>query len=67
MPLPAVATRLSGFMVIVFLAAILWEIFEVWAGVPMAANYTLDTIVDIAMGLVGGFVGYYLGRTLAAL
>ncbi len=51
----------------VILAVVVWELFEVWAGIPIEADYGLDTAIDVALGLLGGHVGYYLGDRLSAL
>lgn len=55
------------FMLAVIAVAMGWELFELWAGVPMYGVYALDTSLDILMGTIGGAVGWYLGRSLATL
>lgn len=52
---------------IVLIVAITWEVFEVWAGIPIEQDYLLDTVTDLALGLCGGVVGYALGERLSAL
>ncbi len=66
-PVPLLANSLGGFLLVVLAIAIGWEVFEVWVGIAMAPNYVLDTSVDIVMGLLGCFVGFYLGRALHTL
>lgn len=39
-------------------ASVFWEIFEFKAGIVfVASNYTLDTFLDISMGLTGALIG----------
>ena len=35
-----------------------WELFEVWAGVPIEKKYLSDTVVDLSMGILGALSGY---------
>lgn len=60
-------TWLSTFVVlgIVCVVAIVWEMFEFYAGVPFAADYYPDTALDIVMGLAGGFIGHYMGKKMS--
>lgn len=52
----------------VIIVALVWEIFEVQFGIAVpAANYQLDTLLDILSGVVGGFVGFLLGHSLRKL
>ncbi len=55
--------------IICFLIAVMisWEVFELWAGVPMLANYRFDTSIDIISGLLGGGVGYFVAKRLNTL
>jgi len=59
----------SPILILFFLLAVMvaWETFEVWAGIPMEANYRFDTTIDIVAGLVGGWVGYAVASRLKAL
>lgn len=55
---------------LVFLVAVLWEVFEVKAGIPNYPNpsdYWFDTIKDICMGMCGGTLGYIIGNSLRNL
>ena len=47
---------------------ILWEVFEVTAGVPMESNYVLDTVLDLSMDVAGSLaasVAYARARLLS--
>jgi zinc transporter ZupT len=35
-----------------------WEIFEVWAGIPIYESYARDTVSDFVMDLLGGALLY---------
>ena len=58
------ALPLFVFLIFVMVA---WEVFEVWAGIPMLDNYRLDTTIDILMGFVGGIIGYVVAKRLDTL
>ncbi len=47
--------------------ALIWELFEVVIGMPIDAGYVLDTGTDICMGLLGGYLGYFVGNSLRSL
>ena len=65
---PGRALRLSIIITFVFLVAVAWEAFEVWAGISMnEPGYALDTVLDLIMGLSGGGVGYFVGRNVRDL
>lgn len=66
-PLPRWLFRPIPFLSSVLLIALLWEVFELWAGIPIEADYILDTSIDLLLGLTGGFLGYRLGRLLGEL
>lgn len=52
----------------VLLIAISWELFEVWAGIPLdEPGYLLDTASDLILGLVGGTIGYLVASRLKEL
>jgi len=34
-----------------------WEVFEVWAGIPIKDGHTLDTVFDILMDISGASIG----------
>lgn len=55
---------MSGVIIVV----LAWEILEFQLGiVEPAANFQLDTLLDIALGTIGGFVGFLLGHSLRKL
>lgn len=51
-------------MSIVVFVMVAWEIFEVWAGVPMLEDYVFDTALDMTMGFIGGILGFFLAKRL---
>ena len=52
-------------MVIVF--AMVWEVYELFIGIPIEDNYVIDTLTDLSMGILGGLVGYGIGINLRKL
>ena len=54
-------------LVLVLGVALLWEVFEFAVGIPVEANYLVDTGIDIVMGLLGGITGYIVGNSLRKL
>ena len=46
----------------VLVVGTLWELFEFWGGIngPQEPDYIADTILDFAMDLLGGAVGYFI-------
>jgi hypothetical protein len=66
-PVPAIVFRLAAFMAVVLSVVVLWEIFELWAGVPVEDDFFFDTAVDMILGLFGGFLGFHLGKRLGTL
>lgn len=65
------ARLLSGTLLqilsIVVVVMIMWEIFEVWAGIPIYDNYVYDTALDLMMGFIGGLVGFYIAKRMKTL
>ena len=53
----------------VIIVILLWELFEFFVvGIPLnAPGIVFDTVLDIAMGMVGGFVGFLVGHNLRHL
>ena len=52
----------------VLIAALMWELFEIQIGIPLLQNgFGLDMLKDIADGLVGGAVGYFVGQKMVTL
>jgi hypothetical protein len=54
-------------LLLVFSIALVWEGFELFAGVPMESDFVFDTSLDIVMGLLGGIIGFSIGNSLRAL
>ena len=52
----------------VLVVGILWEVFEYKIGIPfLELNYTTDTVGDLIMDILGGVIGYGMGRALDTL
>jgi len=66
-PLPRFMTKFGPVILSVCIVGIMWEAFEVWAGIPMEHDYFADTALDLVMDLVGGVVGYFVGSRLIQL
>lgn len=48
--------------------ALLWEAYDLLIGVPIEREgFVLDTITDLLMGFVGGYVGYIVGNSIRKL
>lgn len=54
-------------LLVVLMVSLGWEVFEIYAGVPIEANFAGDTIVDLVMDMLGGIVGYIIGYSLSSL
>lgn len=52
---------------LVLTVALVWEAFDFFAGIPIYDDYLTDTLTDIAMGLLGGSMGYVIGNSLRRL
>jgi len=53
----------------VIVTTLLWDIFEIFVvGIPLETpGLALDTGIDVAMGTIGGFVGFLVGHSLRRL
>ena len=52
----------------VIFIALLWEVYEILIGVPIEREgFVLDTITDLLMGFLGGYVGYIVGNSIRKL
>lgn len=49
------------------IVGILWELFELGAGIFRAENYAFDTSIDLVMDVVGGYIGYIVGSRMNRL
>ena len=52
---------------IVLFVALVWEAFEFYIVKMDQAKYLQDTSVDLLLGLLGGYVGYIVGKRLRSL
>ena len=59
--------RLMPVVLLVLLIAMMWEVFELFIGVPIEDNYVADTIADLLLGMLGGAVGYSVGTSVKKL
>lgn len=64
-------SRYSGFfpaLMFVLLVGLLWELFEIYIGIPLIeGNFELDMIADLINDLIGGAMGYFVGRKVNEL
>ncbi len=52
----------------VLIVSLLWEIFEIYIGVPvLEPGFGRDAIFDILSALLGGFVGFVVGHSIRKL
>lgn len=58
--IPLFATAFAAIM----LVGISWEVFEYFFGIHTAQNYTLDTTLDLATGVVGMMSAYLLAKRI---
>ncbi len=66
--LPQRYETLSVYLGIVFLIGIFWEIFEVWAGIPVTEDgFLFDVFLDLSMDLLGGVIGYGIVKSIQKL
>jgi hypothetical protein len=56
---------LTRILLLVFFVAGTWEVFELYAGIPIEDDYIQDTIIDLCMGLLGGAIGFYVAKRLS--
>ncbi len=59
--------HVSSVVLLVFLVAMVWEVYELLIGIPIESNYLVDTITDLCMGTLGGLVGYSIGTNIKKL
>jgi len=59
--------RLLPILLLVLSVALLWESYEHFIGLPIFGEYTLDTIMDLLLGISGGTLGFFIGRSLRQL
>ncbi len=59
--------KLVPVLAFVFFVALVWEGYELLIGIPIESDYVIDTVTDLAMGLLGAIVGYIIGIKLRIL
>jgi hypothetical protein len=64
LPIPARYLRAVPVVLLVIVVAMLWEVYELFIGVPIESDYVVDTLIDLSMGILGGLVGYSIGTSL---
>ncbi len=52
---------------LVLSVALVWESFELFTGIPIESNFFMDTAIDLCVGVLGGYAGYYIGIQLRSL
>lgn len=57
----------SSVVLMVIVAAMVWEVYELLIGISIEDNYVVDTLTDLGMGILGGLVGYGIGISLRKL
>ena len=56
-------TTCVWYIVVVFVVGILWEVFEIFAGISIhEPGFVVDTVIDLVLDIVGACVGYGLVR-----
>ena len=65
--LPERLRNLIPILLFTMVIALLWEIFEIYIGIPIEDNYEVDTIVDLLMALVGATIGFFVGQAINKL
>lgn len=65
--LPERYIKLFNILLLVLLVAMVWEVYELLIGIPIEADYVVDTLTDLCIGMFGGLVGYTIGITLRKL
>ena len=52
-------------LLLVLVASLAWEVFEIKAGVPIEANFKVDTMIDLIMDMLGGVIGYVVAYSIS--
>ena len=66
-PVPAVVLQMPVLVLLVFLVGIIWEVFELVAGLYLAENYVFDTSIDLCMDIIGGCLAGIVGKRLHSI
>lgn len=60
--------RFVPVLLVVLAAALAWEVYQYAIGIAvMKENYVADTALDLLVGLLGGVIGFRIGRALQVL
>ena len=54
-------------VLMVIVVAMVWEVYELFIGIPIEDNFVTDTLTDLCMGVLGGLVGYGVGINVRKL
>jgi hypothetical protein len=57
------------FLIVLFIV-LFWEVWEVWMSLvdtSIMRDYIIDASIDVAMGLLGGICGFFIGNSLRKL
>lgn len=66
--LPRWFFTLSVILSFTFAVAVLWEVFELFIGIPFEPEgYINDTIADLMLSMMGGLAGYFVGSRINTL
>src|SRR3989344_1124565 len=57
---PSIVWGIAGALIL----GVIWEVFELVAGLVPEANYALDTSIDLLMDVIGGAVAGWVSRFL---
>lgn len=52
-------------LLFVLIVALAWEVFEIEVGVPIEANFAVDTMIDLIMDMLGGVIGYVVAYSIS--
>ena len=64
---PKQYTELIPVLMIVLIVGLLWEFYEILIGIPyFVTGFEIDMAGDLVMDLIGGTIGYYIGRNMEA-
>lgn len=61
-PLPKRWLKPLPVLLIVLLAALAWEAYEILIGIPFGPDHTSDTVSDLAAALLGGIAGLIVAK-----
>lgn len=64
-PVPSFCYGVPGMLVLVLIVGILWEFFEWYNGIStLKEGFVLDTVIDLSMNIIGGLIGYSVGKNV---